>query len=38
MTRQIGLSVVVPVSQRVGDVETLYHACKRGVEATEIPY
>ena len=36
--RRIGLSVVVPVSGRLDDVETLYRAYKRGVEATGIPY
>ena len=36
--RRIGLSAVVPVSERFDDVETLYRAYKRGVEVTGIPY
>ena len=38
MMKWNGLSVVVPVSDRTDDVETLYRAYKRGVEAVGKPY
>lgn len=38
MTARIALSAIVPVTERFDDVETLYRAYKRSVEATGLGY
>ena len=38
MKRHVALSVIVPVTERCDDVETLFYAYKKGVEATGLSY